>query len=773
VSGTPTFGGVLKAARSRKSLTQEELAERAGLSVRGVRYLEQELRRPYPDTVQRLAEALGLSDVERGELAAAARPGAPDRVTASAVPAAPGPLIGRETEAETVAQLLLQHDVRVLTLTGPGGVGKTRLAMEAAVHVQPHFPGGVIWVPLVSLAESTLVPRAIGKGLGLMDAGVAPLEERLVLALRDRPPVLLLLDNFEHVTAAAGIVGDIVAACPRAKVLVTSRAALLLRSERELPDLPLKLPVPTAPLSVYTLAANPCVDLFLRRAQAVKPEFALTADNAPAVAAICHRLEGLPLALELAAVRVRALAPKAMLQRLEHRLSFLTSAAPDLPARQRTMKETIAWSHDLLGPVEQTLLRRLAVFAGGWDLEALEAVCGAAGDGSLDALAAVEALQRCSLVHSHETADGELRFTMLETVREYALEKLSVSKEEQAVRARHAAWFRAVAEEGAPRFFSPAQGRWLDTLEREHDNLRAALRWCIERKDAETGLRLAAAVWTLWYVRGYAEGRAFLAALLALPWSSAIQAPRAAALHGAGQIALWWGDGPAARALLEESIALRRTLGDERGMAHALLSAGFNARLEQRYDDAGLLLEEALALARKIGERFITAASLHHMGLMAVDVRGDVTTGRSLFEESLSVYRTLGLPHFIGVVSVSLGDLARAEGDHARAGALLRDALATIAANGERPSIPFTLDCLAHLAMDAGSAARAVRLSGAASRLREASGVPSFPVATQSRERWLKTARGELGEDTFAVEWAAGRAMSQDQAIADALRVPA
>jgi non-specific serine/threonine protein kinase len=514
--------------------------------------------------------------------------------------------------------------------------------------------------------------------------------------------------------------------------------------------------------------------LFVQRAQAVQPDFALSAQNAAAVAQICQRVDGLPLALELAAARVRVLPPHAMLERLERRLTLLIGGALDLPARQRTLRETIGWSYDLLTRSEQMLFRRLAVFAGGCSLSAIEGVCNAAGDLQIAVLDGLEALERNSLLRQEETAGGEPRFLLLETIREYALERLAESREEEELRKQHATYFLEFAEEGGRQLYSAAQVLWLDRLEQEHDNLRVALRWCIEGRNAEVGLRLAAALWLLWYIRGYlTEGRAQVMALLAMPVATTLMAPRAEALLGAGQLARTQGDYAAARELLEESLAINRSLGDERGTAYALLWTGFVARVQEEYSTARALLNEALALSRLIQEMWVNAAALHHLGMIASDFQEDYPAARSSLEESLALYRTLGPRRYIALVLLSLGDVARAEAHHASAHGLLRESLTTMIEVGERLETHWALDTFAHLASDEGRAARAVRLAGAAARLREAMGSPSWPVVQRQRDRWLASARTALDDEVFAAAWAEGQAMSREQAIAYALAEPA
>lgn len=435
------------------------------------------------------------------------------------------------------------------------------------------------------------------------------------------------------------------------------------------------------------------------------------------------------------------------------------------------MRETIAWSCGLLEPSEQVLFRRLAVFAGGCDLSAIEAVCNAAGDLAVDVLDAVEALQRSSLLRLEETVEEDPRFVMLETVREYALDRLAASAEEADLRERHASYYLSFVEAHSRDFLSSFQGQWLDRVEREHGNLRTALQWCVEHQNAEMGLRLTAALWPLWYVRGYAEGRTWLATLLALAGAHVPDAPRAASLLGAGQIALAQGDYDAAHALAQESVNRYRALGDERGASEALLAAGFTARVQGEYGSACALLSEALTISHAVGHTFITAATLHHLGMIEA-ATGDKAAARRLLEESLTMYRTLGLQRFIALVLFSLGDVARADKEYSRARALFREGLAAMTAVGEKPGTARALDSFAHLAMDEGKAERTVRLSAAAAQLRATAGIHDGPVTERERERWLTSARVALGDEAFDAAWAEGEAMTDEEAIADALAEP-
>jgi non-specific serine/threonine protein kinase len=433
------------------------------------------------------------------------------------------------------------------------------------------------------------------------------------------------------------------------------------------------------------------------------------------------------------------------------------------------MRTTIAWSYDLLRPEAQRLFRALAVFEGGVSLAAVEAIHGSC-EPETDLLDTLEELEQNSLVRVVPSASGEPRYRMFETIREFADEQLTASGERDLQQAGHDRYFLALAEDAARAAFGLAAASWLDRLDDELANLRAALRRSVIRSDADTALRLAAALWSFWYVRGYAaEGRAHLTAALALPTNDSLCSVRAQVLLGAGQIATTQGDYEQARTWLTDSVALYRSLGDHRGLAEALLAAGFTARVQEEPEDATGLLNEALATARSTGHTFIEAASLHHLGLIAADVRGNPSAARNLLEDSLSLYRHLQLPRFVSLLHLALGDLARASGDLPAAQQLLRESLALMDRTGERLGLHGVLDALAELATANGHVERAVRLAGAADRLRRRQGTQSWPLLARRRKEWLTRARTSLGEDTFGLLWRAGGEMSVEHAVELAL----
>ena len=697
-------------------------------------------------------------------------PLAPRIPAAAVLPRPLTSLVGREREAAAVRDLLLRDDERLVTLVGPGGVGKTRLALRVAEDIGREFADGVVFVPLAAVTDPVLLPAAIAREVGIHEAGVRPVLASLERLLRDRH-LLLVLDNLEQVLPAAPAVAGLLAACPRLAVLATSRAALRLSGECEFPVPPLALP--HLPPGVGTEPADAdAVRLFALRARSVKPGFALTADNVPVVAAICRRLDGLPLAIELAAARVKILPPPALLARLGGRLDLLAHGPHDLPARQRTMRDAVAWSYDLLSTEERALFRRLSVFVGGFDLEAAEAVAGEGEGQGIDPLGGVAALVDHSLVRPAESADGEPRFELLETIRAYGLERLAESGEEQQFRNAHTAHFLAMASEACAAVEGAGRAAARGRVAREHDNLRAALAWAVERGDAEVAQRLATHLARFWVVLGHVEeGRAWLDRATALRGPSAPET-RADGLCWAAQFASHQDAADRAECLATEALAVAREGGYERGVAMALYQLGQAEYRRGNLATAAARYKDALARFRRLDEPVWEGSALRDLGVVA-GARNEHDQATAYHEEALAVWRRLDHPWGVPAALRDLADEALCRGDAAAALPLYRESLGRWRVLGETLHVPGALLGPATVALESGQAARAARLLGASAALHEVIGVVPPAGLPGDLGNGPERARAALGEAAFEAAWAAGRAFSVDEAIADALAVAA
>jgi predicted ATPase/class 3 adenylate cyclase len=722
------------------------------------------------------------------------------------LPMQPTPLVGREREVEEIRGRLLAPEVRLLTLTGPGGTGKTRLALQAAADLLDEFEDGVFFVALATLTDPTLVVPTVAQALGVRESGDQPLIEGVKDYLKDKR-LLLVLDNFEQVLEAAPLAGELLSA-PRLQVLATSRIPLGVYGEHEYAVPPLATPDPERLPGLEALSQYEAVRLFIERARAAKADFAVTNENAPAVAEICARLDGLPLAIELAAARVKLLPPKAMLGRLGRRLKLLTGGARNLPERQRTLRGAIEWSYTLLDEGEKTLFARMAVFSGGRTLEAVEAVCDAEGDLPVDAFEGVSSLLDKSLLRQEEGPEGEPRFVMLETIHEYAREKLEESGEAEEIGRAHAQYFLAMAEEAEPELKGSDQARWLERLEAEHDNIRAVLSRSLEGEDPELGLRLASALSHFWFVRGFwSEGRGWLEDALAGNAGDPARV-RAKALSGLARLAVEQGDYEWGRTSAEEALALYRGLGDEKGVSDSLNDLGWVAMLQgdeeraaalleeslaaarqsddawsiaralnalailagdrDNYERAEALWEESLALGRKLGDRQRVLSVLLNMGAAAA-ARGDFEQAEALWEEALAISRDSKDPHTNSQALLGLGIAATRRGEHGQAKTLLEEGLVLSRKLGSIVNVAECLETLAGLAGALGDFPRAARLWGAADALREVTGCTWLSSERRLHEPYLEAIRSRSDQAVWTQAWEEGRAMTLEDAIAYAL----
>lgn len=780
------LGFLLRRYRATAGLSQEGLAARAGLSTRAISDLERGLHRvPHGDTLDRLAAALALSAQQRAVLLAAARPEldgalappilaaatpalAPSVALAHSLPLPPTALIGRVVDQANAISIVRDDGARLLTLTGPSGAGKTRLALEVARDLSPDFANEVAFVELAAIRDAALVPAAIAQALGMRErsdilAGAALAEQ--VSAHLGAQRLLLVLDNAEHVLDAAPFVADLLARCPGLAVLVTSRSPLRLRAERT--------------LSLEPLPLDDAVALFRERARAARPNGMY---GAAEVADICERVDCLPLAIELVAAQVRALALPQLRDHLAaHRLALLRDGARDLPARQRAMDDAIGWSYNLLTEPERRCFRALGVFVGGWTLDAARVVCwGEDGKGGADvaasheAIPALAALVDASLIQADmTTVDGPPRFGLLELMREYALERLRDAGEEEDCRRRHAVYYAGLAETAAS--LAPGEGTGAARLALDLPNARAALEWAERRAEAELGLRLLGFA-RLWHVRGQvgeavhwqermlaldaqARERGDLAAPLAL---------RAGRLYGFARTLLGAGELARAAAAATEAVRLAEIAGDERALSDAYATIGLIAQADGRLDEAAAAFNASYAHAQLTGEHGLGVPALFHLAELA-RLRAEIERAGALLEQALALARTAGNAWGVAIITTLLGHYDRQRGRYPQARARYRESLPLFRAFGSPTYLAWCLEGLAATLGAEGRHGQAARLCAAAAALREHAHTPLPPAERAAFAETIAAARVALGEPAFGAEWAAGSALTLDAAVDAAL----
>jgi predicted ATPase/class 3 adenylate cyclase len=670
--------------------------------------------------------------------------------------------VGRGKEIDETVRLLSDH--RLVTLTGPGGTGKTRLALEVAAELLPSFADGAFFVDLAPLADPGQVCPAICEALGVREEPGGDLIDTLVNRLM-RKRLLLVLDNFEHLLEEASLVDRVLGRVPEVRVLVTSRTRLGLYGEQEQPVPPLIVPEDGSGPDLEALAGIEAVELFVDRAREALPGFALTAENASAVAEICARLDGLPLAIELAASRIKVLSPDAILSRLRHSLDLLAAGARNIPERQRTLRGAIEWSYGLLDESERRLFARMSVFAGGADLEAADAVANPDGDLGADVFDGLASLVDKSLVRQTETGAGEPRFGMLETIREFARDRSDLEWDGDATRRRHADHFLALAEASEPHLTGTDQVTWLDRLDRDHENLQAALRWAIDAGEAERGMRAAASVWRFCHLRGHvAAGRAWLERLLAFPVGRT--AVRAKAEDAAGSLSYWQGDLPETERHYREALGIYRELGDRPGIAQATYNLAFVPLIRgSGFEEGGrLLLHEAIELYQELGDEDGAAKAKGDMGLVLM-LKGDYRAALPLLEEFLSLARERGDTFRLADGLLRVSDAHRGLGDHDRARRGYLEALDVTERANTPGGVAAVLQIMASVDSDRGDHQRAMRLFGAGMAIAESIGDTDVTTPFQFADP-VGDARKAIGDEATDRALAEGRAMSRDQALA-------
>lgn len=715
--------------------------------------------------------------------------------------------VGRETEQAIVRSLLVSH--RLVTLTGAGGIGKTRLALRVAVEMRDAYEDGVWLIELASLREPDFVPRTVTAVLGLEEHPGKSSAKMLAEYLESKH-LLLVLDNAEHLLAAiAQLTDELTRQCPHITVMVTSREQLAVLGEATYRVPSLSVPRRDRQLTAESVSPYESAQLFRQRAQLFLRQFDITDQNAPALASICERLDGIPLALELAAGRMRSMSVEEVNHRLDQRFRLLTGASRTAPRRQQTLRAVVDWSYDLLNDAEKMLLDRLSVFSGGWTLEAAEQVCNGEGIESWEVLDILTALIDKNLVVADERR-GQTRYRLLETVRQYAWDRLTERRDGRRWQDEHRAYFLELATHAEPHLRSSEQRAWLDRLEAEHDNVRSALRWSSAKEETAQGLELAASFWPFWLMRGhFHEGRTWLSAFLASTRAGEALHARARALRGSGVMAELEGDYRAASAAYEQSMAMFRELGDRRGIAGSLHNLGSVASAKGDDETAQALWEQTLAIRREMTDDLGIADVLGNLGKVAYH-RGDYEAARAMWEESLSISRRLndlrGVKFSLSNLGrlalddadyassramweesrkiaqelgdrwayawsiMDLGDLAFAQNDYRKARTLHQESLSIRRELGNRPSVADSLERLAGIAFVLEAPLRGARICGAVERLREEIGVPLSPDEQIRYDRSVDCARDAHGNDaTFNSAWQGGREMTLEQAIAYAL----